>query len=136
VGLVLGSWLITKRLEQLSDDYGLFIKTQMAVSVYPVILPLIFYALNAATASRFISWLGSNIVFTFLPVISGFIGGFQFPLANKIILKNTNIIGRTAGLSYGMDLLGACLGALLVSAFLVPLLGITQTCIAVAPPGR
>ncbi len=132
VGLVLGSWLITKRLEQLLDDYGLFIKTQLAVSVYPVILPLIFYALNAATASRFISWLGSNIVFTLLPVISGFIGGFQFPLANKIILKNTNIIGRTAGHSYGMDLLGACLGALLVSAFLVPLLGITQTCIAVA----
>ncbi|MBU4140926.1 MAG: fused MFS/spermidine synthase [Candidatus Omnitrophica bacterium] len=132
IGLVLGSWLITKRLEKVKDDFGLFIKTQAAISVYPLILPLAFYALNTATGSRFISWAGSNIVFPLLPVISGFIGGFQFPLANKIILKDANIIGRTAGLSYGMDLLGACTGALLVSAFLVPLLGITQTCIAVA----
>lgn len=132
IGLVLGSWSITKRLEKVKDDFGLFIKTQAVISVYPLILPLAFYALNAATGSRFISWAGSNIVFPLLPVVSGFIGGFQFPLANKIILKDANIIGRTAGLSYGMDLLGACTGALLVSAFLVPLLGITQTCIAVA----
>ena len=132
VGLVLGSWLITKKLEKLKDDYGLFIKTQIAVSVYPLILPLILYALNQTSASRSLGWIGSNIVFPFLPIISGFIGGFQFPLANKIILKNTDIIGRTAGLTYGMDLLGSCLGALLVSAFLVPILGITQTCVAVA----
>ena len=132
VGLVLGSWLIMKKLERIRDDYGLFIKTQIAISVYPLILPLILYALNQTSASRSLGWIGSNIVFPFLPIISGFIGGFQFPLANKIILKNTDIIGRTAGLTYGMDLLGSCLGALLVSAFLVPILGITQTCVAVA----
>jgi spermidine synthase len=132
VGLVWGSWLITKKLEKIEDDYGLFIKTQIAISVYPIILPLIFYVLNAGTSSRAVNWLGSNIVFPVLPIISGFVGGFQFPLANKIILKHKNIIGRTAGLSYGMDLFGSCLGALLVSAFLVPILGITQTCLAVA----
>lgn len=132
VGLVLGSWLVTKNLTKLADDYGLFIKTQIAVAIYLIILPVIFSALNQASASKFISWMGSNIVFPFLPIISGFIGGFQFPLANKIILKDSNVIGRTAGLSYGVDLLGSCLGALLVSAFLVPILGITQTCLAVA----
>ncbi|MBN2097769.1 MAG: hypothetical protein JW714_04745, partial [Candidatus Omnitrophica bacterium] len=56
----------------------------------------------------------------------------QFPLANKIILKDKDMLGRAAGLSYGMDLLGSCIGALLVSAFLIPILGITQTCVAVA----
>ena len=132
VGLVLGSWLITKRLQGLKDDYGLFIKTQGAISIYPLILPLIFYALRAGTNSESFSWIGSNIIFPALPIISGFIGGFQFPLANKIILKNSNDVGRTAGLSYGMDLLGSCTGALLVSAILVPILGIMQTCLAVA----
>ena len=132
VGLVLGSHFSTKRLERLRDDYGLFIKTQIAISIYPLILPVIFSALNASTGSRLVGWAGSNIIFPILPIISGFVGGFQFPLANKIILKDANIIGRTAGLTYGMDLLGSCLGAFLVSAFLVPILGITQTCIAVA----
>lgn len=131
-GLVLGSWLITNRLERLKDDYGLLIKVQLAISVYPLLLPLVFYALNKVTASTIAAWLGSNLVFPALPVISGFVGGVQFPLANKIILKDTSAIGRTAGLTYGMDLLGSAAGALLVSAFLVPLLGIAQTCLAVA----
>jgi len=132
VGLVLGSLLITKKLGNLKDDYGLFIKTQIAISIYPLILPLVFLALNGVSANKFLNWAGSNLVFPALPVIAGFLGGFQFPLANKIILKNTNLIGRTSGLTYGMDLFGSCLGALLVSAFLVPILGLTQSCVAIA----
>jgi spermidine synthase len=132
LGLVLGSRLVTNRLETIKDDYGLFIKTHMVISVYPLILPLVFYALNAAGADRQLAWIGSNIIFPFLPIVAGFAGGFQFPLANRIILKNSGIIGRTSGVTYGMDLLGACVGALLVSAFLVPILGITRTCVSVA----
>ncbi|MCJ7621803.1 MAG: hypothetical protein MUP64_16490 [Anaerolineae bacterium] len=39
---------------------------------------------------------------------------------------------RVAGLIYGADLTGACFGALLSSVFLIPILGIPQTCYAVA----
>lgn len=132
IGLVLGSWLITKKLKELKDGYDLFIKTQVAISIYPLILPLIFSALNKSSGNLTVGRLGANIVFPCLPIISGFVGGFQFPLAGKIILNNSNAIGRTAGLVYGMDLFGSCLGALLVSAFLMPILGTTQTCVAVA----
>jgi hypothetical protein len=41
-------------------------------------------------------------------------------------------VGRVAGLIYGADLVGACLGAFLSSALLIPVLGIPQTCYAVA----
>ena len=41
-------------------------------------------------------------------------------------------MGRVAGLIYGADLVGACLGAFLSSALLIPVLGIPQTCYAVA----
>jgi len=44
-------------------------------------------------------------------------------------------IDRIAGLLYGADLLGGCLGAVLASVFLVPVLGIPQTCVAVAMVG-
>ncbi|MFC1632372.1 fused MFS/spermidine synthase [Candidatus Omnitrophota bacterium] len=132
VGLLLGSWLITRRLESLTDDYGLLLKTQVAIAFYPLILPLVFVGLRQATANPNLSWWGSNIVFAILPVISGFIGGVQFPLANKIMLKDNSALGRIAGLTRGLDLFGSFLGAVLVSAILVPLLGITQTCIAIA----
>ncbi|MBN3037799.1 MAG: fused MFS/spermidine synthase [Candidatus Omnitrophica bacterium] len=132
IGLVLGSWIITKKLNALADEYGLFIKTQAAISVYPLILPFVFYAANSYAQGGVLSWASSNIVFPALPIISGFMGGFQFPLAAKIILKNNDAVGRISGLAYGMDLFGSCLGALLVSTFLIPLLGITQTCFAIA----
>jgi hypothetical protein len=37
-----------------------------------------------------------------------------------------------AGLLYGADLMGGCVGALVASAVLVPVLGVVQTCLAVA----
>ncbi|MFH1245197.1 MAG: fused MFS/spermidine synthase, partial [Candidatus Omnitrophota bacterium] len=131
-GLVLGSRLMTQRLRRPLDEYAWLIKTQTAIVVYPLILPVLFYALRAVSAVKFMGWAGSNVIFPALPVIAGFIGGIQFPLVSKIVLKNTSTVGRTAGKTYGMDLLGSCIGALAVSAFLVPILGITQTCLAVA----
>jgi len=81
-----------------------------------------------------------DTVFAFLPIIAGFIGGFQFPLASKICLKNREVehpdevgeVGRWAGFLYGVDLLGSCLGALLASLILIPILGIFQTCLLVS----
>ncbi|MBN2096965.1 MAG: fused MFS/spermidine synthase, partial [Candidatus Omnitrophica bacterium] len=63
VGLVLGSWLITKRLSLIKDDYGLFIKTQIAIVIYPIILPLVFFALNSARMNSWQGWAGANIIF-------------------------------------------------------------------------
>ena len=59
------------------------------------------------------------------------IGGFQFPLATKIYLKYNTRVGRVAGITYGVDLAGSCAGAFLVSAFLVPIIGIPNTCYAI-----
>jgi predicted membrane-bound spermidine synthase len=67
-----------------------------------------------------------------LSAAAGYITGYQFPLANNIYSPAPAAISRTGGLIYGVDLLGSCLGALLVSAFWVPILGIVQTCFAIA----
>ena len=120
VGLTLGGWWATRILGRLKDVFGVFIRTQISICIYPLVLPLILRADLPVS------------LFPFLPIIAGFIGGFQFPLANKIYLGSEREIGRVAGLTYGMDLLGSCLGALLASAFLIPILGIPQTCVAVA----
>jgi spermidine synthase len=131
IGLIAGGWLITKRLNQ-ETNHSLFIKTQAAICVYPLVLPLLFWVFSGLKGN-FSFWLGANVIFPFLPIIAGFIGGFQFPLANSIYLKSIKAdVGHSAGLTYGLDLFGSCLGAALTLVILAPIIGILQVCILVA----
>jgi len=131
VGLALGGWIIAKHMPRIKNDMAVFTWTQVSICLYPLVLPLVFLWFSS-TRSDTLSWFGSNVVFPFLPIIAGIIGGIQFPLANKIYLGQREEVGRVAGLSYGLDLLGACFGSFLAAAFLVPILGIFQTCLMVA----
>ena len=60
--------------------------------------------------------------------------GALFSLANKIYLEETGNkdYGRVAGLTYGFDLLGSCLGSILSAIFMVPILGIEKACLVLA----
>jgi len=131
-GLALGGLWIVRIMKGLKKDLRFFIRIQLAICIYLLLLPSIlawFLKSNAGLNS----WIGANFLFPFLPVMAGFIGGAQFPLANKIYLKDKKEeIGRIAGLSYGLDLLGSCLGALLAAIFFIPILGIAQTCWLIA----
>lgn len=132
VGLILGGWWITKLIERKKGDLRLFIKIQLFVCIYPLFLPILFRIFSRQTGCISF-YLGSNIVFSIIPIIAGFIGGFQFPLANKLYLQfKKEKLSKTAGLTYGLDLFGACLGAFLASVFLLPILGIPGTCLVVA----
>ena len=55
-----------------------------------------------------------------------------FPLAVALMRGSAS---RAAGLLYGADLVGGCLGALAGAVLFVPVLGIPQTCAAVALVG-
>ncbi|MFH1061995.1 MAG: fused MFS/spermidine synthase [Candidatus Omnitrophota bacterium] len=131
LGLVLGAMYITKTMPKIKDDFKIFILTQISVCLYPLLLPLIFYGI-AQTTSSSLAWLGANIIFPGLPIIAGFIGGIQFPLANKIYLAGNQNIGKAAGINFGADLCGACIGAFLTGTFLIPILGIAKTCLFAA----
>jgi len=130
IGLFLGSAYITKRLGSIKDHTGYFKNVLLAASLYPFILPVIFSLMVRAESPQ-ASWLGANVIFPALPAVAGFIGGLQFPLGNRICLNARHGAGRTGGLTYGVDLLGASLGAVIVSAFMIPCLGVFQTCAAV-----
>jgi len=131
IGLIWGGWWASKIIEKGRGDFLNFIQAQILICIYPLILPLIFLGF-AGSSGEFITHLGSNIIFPFLPIIAGFIGGFQFPLANKLYLKWRGGFVRTAGLTYGLDLFGSSLGALSVSIFLLPIVGIPVVCLMVA----
>ena len=73
-----------------------------------------------------------TLVFPLLALVAGLLTGMAFPLAVALMRESAS---RAAGLLYGADLVGGCLGALLGAVFLVPVLGIPQTCAVVAMVG-
>ncbi|MEA1927606.1 MAG: hypothetical protein U9N73_05320, partial [Candidatus Auribacterota bacterium] len=130
VGLVLGGGMITIILPRVRDEHRLLLLIQIAICLYPLLLPVVFYVLSASPGGM-MNWLGENIIFPVLPVVAGFIGGFQLPLAGSIYLRKHKKMGLVSGLIYGFDLLGACLGAIVISALVLPILGVAATCYAV-----
>ncbi len=130
LGLILGGLWSTRLIEKGKGTKKTFLLTQITIVIYPLVLPLLFL-LFAKTKSDLSTFIGSNIVFPLLPVIPGIIGGFQFPLANKLFIEQRGTKSVSAGMTYGLDLIGACIGALLVSIFLIPIIGIPNTCFEV-----
>jgi spermidine synthase len=53
-------------------------------------------------------------------LLLGFLGGDLFVVSNNLFLREK----KNYGLGYGLDLLGSFLGALVVSSFLIPLVGL------------
>jgi spermidine synthase len=74
-----------------------------------------------------------GFVFPVLAGVAGALTGAVFPLAAALYEPEGS--GRVAGLLYGADLIGGCVGATTASAVLVPVLGVVQTCVGVALVG-
>lgn len=131
LGLALGGLWVSRKLGHIRDEKAFFRKVQLSICVYPLVLPACFIYFSRSS-SALSSWVGANLVFPLMPIIAGFIGGVQFPLANKIYLGEARQVGRVAGTCYALDLFGACLGSLVAAAFIVPVLGVFQACFLVA----
>jgi spermidine synthase len=113
--------------------------------------PLLLYALFVSLESvRSLAALRttSQVVFPALALIAGLMGGYQFPLASRLYFAGPeeprtskaevratssalNAKGNP-GILYGLDLLGACLGAVALSAYLLPVYGFRRTAILMA----
>ena len=97
--------------------------------------PLLLYALFVWLANpRSLTTLLiiSPMVFPALALMAGLLGGYQFPLASRIYFAGTDSSQRNPGILYGLDLLGACLGAVALSAYLLPVYGFRRTAILMA----
>lgn len=129
VGLVLGV-LAAKKLNAFPTDSILRIYrfSQLGICIYPLLLPFLFIVFRDTVISRHFMGLFAS-TFATLPVIAGFLGGVQYPLAIRLLhtlkLKENGKIVRLAGLLYAADVLGASVGALVTGALLIPLWGIT-----------
>lgn len=90
----------------------------------PAALRLLNHFGNSAGGSLFI-----QVVIGLLTFLLAALVGMEFPLASRFTAEGA---ATTASRLYTADFVGACLGALLASTLLIPLLGVTVTCLLTA----
>jgi spermidine synthase len=76
--------------------------------------------------------LVSHVLFPNLALLSGMLGGYQFPLASRVYFTGSQQSAPSPGAVYGLDLVGACLGAVLLSAYLFPVFGFLKSALLMA----
>jgi spermidine synthase len=132
MGLTIGAAAMGRAVKRGAADRNMFLLIQATVCVYPLLLLgalIMFSRMEISEASARTFALQAHIAFPLLAFFAGFVGGLQFPLANALWLAEMPGAARAAGYTYGVDLLGSCVGAMLASTLLVPVLGIPQACI-------
>jgi spermidine synthase len=71
-------------------------------------------------------------LFSALTFAAGFLNGLDFPLATESFRALNRRAERSAGLVYGIELAGACVGAAIASAIVAPIIGIVACCLMAA----
>ncbi len=116
-GLAIGSLYMKKIIPVFNINN--YIKVQISIAIFSILLPFILLLMDLIKTNSVIV----HSVFFLLTLLIAILTGMQFALASKIQKKN---ISSAAAESYSSDLLGSAFGALLTSAFLIPLLGIIK----------
>jgi spermidine synthase len=129
-GIAFGSWLGIRRIRSGDSPPCRTIATTqflLALSGPALIFVVSLLSKISGTAT---TWLAAQAVFPALAALCGILGGYQFPIATEIYLYDHNYArsGRSSvGTLYAIDLLGGCVGALLLSSYLIPVFGFWKT---------
>jgi spermidine synthase len=125
-GIALGSWLGMRRIRRGKvTPCRAVATTQLLIALSAPVLMLLVNLLAQLSGSAS-SWLAAQCVFPALAALCGMLGGYQFPLATEIYLQDVSD-RRRLGMMYAIDLLGGCLGALVLSGYLIPVFGFWKT---------
>ena len=120
---------------------------QLLAAAAPLLLYALFVLLASVKSLRALLTL-NPMVFPMLALMAGLMGGFQFPVASRLYFieseeprtsgaevratDSTPYATRNAGMLYGLDLAGACLGAVALSAYLLPVYGFLRAAVLMA----
>jgi spermidine synthase len=129
-GLALGSWMMNRALGKIQNRIMTLVGLEIFIALFCLLLILTLNFLFSSGMQPLGLW-AVKIAFLLMSLISGFWVGLEFPLSGRIFAASEEGVGRTAGILYASDLLGAWAGALLVGVVFIPVLGILQTCGAI-----
>ncbi|AHE98944.1 fused MFS/spermidine synthase [Thioalkalivibrio paradoxus] len=125
-GLALGTAL-TQRYVKHKASTGTLAAVQLTIAVFATLIAVVLpHAAGVESASAVF------LLFSGLTFVSGLLNGLDFPLATESFRALNRRAERSAGMVYGIELAGACLGAALASAVVAPILGIVACCLLAA----
>jgi spermidine synthase len=125
LGLGLGSLAMNRALPRRGRPALAWLLAAMAV--YAAGLPLALVGLGRLAPEM--TPAASQVAVPLLALLLAVLVGMAFPLAAKLDFQG---VAATASRLYTADYIGACLGALLVSTLLIPLLGVATVCLLTA----
>lgn len=119
-GLSFGGWFMSRRVEE-GGGWEKLVRVEGGLVLLWFSFPLILEALYR--------WGGEATIPLLLALnaLGGFMVGLEFPLASRLYSEEHGL-SETAGIMYGMDLVGAFLGSVLFSVALLPSLGLAGSC--------
>ena len=118
-GLALGGWLGTKAADRGAGARA-FVALQLLIAAVPLALAATLIRVAALPPERLHAWAA---LFPLIVVGAALMAGLQFPLAAKLVSRGRRNVGAVGGRLYGADLLGAAVGAIATTVFLLPILG-------------
>jgi spermidine synthase len=136
-GMAAGSgWAIRRRAgssagQSRPKDALLLAVLQALVAVSPLLLYVVFTWVEPMTTVQ-ASFVVSQIVFPALAVLCGLLGGYQFPVASRVFFAGNESPSRGYGTLYALDLAGACVGAVALSVYWIPVFGFLKTASLIA----
>jgi spermidine synthase len=123
-GMAAGSWLALRGTNESSRvDWQRLAWLQGMAAAAPPLLCWILAGLGGSLISP---------AFGLLAFLCGLLGGGQFPLASRLFFAGAEGGVRGPGALYALDLAGSCLGAVVFSAWLIPLFGFWKTSLLIS----
>jgi spermidine synthase len=130
-GAAAGALLVNRMLMHMGDEKRWFLTVEAAIISFTLVLPLIFLAVHPLLDSPLAFDL-FRLLFLALSLIAGMLVGMQYPLANNLLLQRRRGVSATGGMLYASDLLGGWMGGVAGGVVLLPVMGVTGTCLTVA----
>jgi spermidine synthase len=122
IGAALGAALMNARKEAASGRT--LVGLVLGVVAFSCALPLFFMLARRLGASALCAQVGFPIIMIML----GGLVGAEFPVASRLWFRG---VAQTTAALYNSDLIGACVGAAVVGAVLLPMLGLMTVCVLV-----
>lgn len=129
VGFALGSYLISKKLDELKNPALVYAFIEIAVGIYAIlllfilkILPGIYGSISFLRSNFYLFSLAQFVTIFFVLLIPTTLMGATFPIVAKIYSKDR--IGKSIGEVYSVSNIGAIIGSFVAGFILIPFLGI------------
>ncbi len=125
-GAALGNWRGTRAALGSGDmicdrDLRQMLILQFVLAVLPIVLVAALAGMNGIHSSLLQRAL--PVLFPLLAAFCGAAGGYQFAVAMRVMVAGRGGSPSSPGVLYGLDLAGACIGAIAISAYLLPVFG-------------